>query len=235
MGFRTHQFGQCLMVGHRGAAGLAPENTLPGFALALAHGVDAVELDVRWVHDALLVIHDSTLDRTTDGRGPLSRTNLTRLRALDAGDGARIPLLDEVLAAVPETVGINIEIKGRACAAPLARCLAAHAPRDLLVSSFTHTELRAFRTLCPEVPVAPLFARWRPNIWKTAAALNAWSVNLAAALATPRRVANAHAKRLRVLCYTVNDPIRAQRLISMGVDGLFTDFPDGRLLADPAG
>ncbi len=235
MGFRTHEFGQCLVVGHRGAAGLAPENTLPGFALAVAQGVDAVELDVRWVHDALLVIHDSTLERTTNGRGPLTRTSLERLRELDAGGGARIPLLDEVLAAVPDAVGINIEVKGKACAAPLARCLAAHRQRDLLVSSFAHAELHAFHALRPEVPVAPLFSRWRTSAWNTAAALNAWSVNLAAALATPRRVAIAHQNGLRVLCYTVNDPARAQRLIRMGVDGLFTDFPDGRLTTDPAG
>ena len=79
------------IIGHRGAAGLEPENTLRSFSRAVRLGVDAVELDVHWVHDELIVIHDDTLERTTNGTGPLDSISLAELRELDAGAGERIP------------------------------------------------------------------------------------------------------------------------------------------------
>lgn len=217
-------------MGHRGAAGLAPENTLPSFELAVTHGCRAVELDVRWVHGELLVMHDATLDRTTNGQGRLDQVSLEELRRLDAGGGAQIPTLQEVLAVLPGHVGVNIELKGAATAAPVAAVLGARERPNVLVSSFDLARLTDFHRLCPGAPIAPLFARWRPDAWQIADRLRAWSINLAVKLATKRRIALAHERGLRVLAYTVNDKRTAARLASRGVDGLFTDFPDGRLL-----
>lgn len=115
MGFRAAR----LIIGHRGAAGLAPENTLAGFARAAALGVHGVELDVHCVHGHLLVIHDDRLDRTTSGRGELATLDIGELRALDAGNGQPIPCLREVFESLPAEVGINVELKGPDTGAPV--------------------------------------------------------------------------------------------------------------------
>src|SRR4051794_29972802 len=101
-----------LIIGHRGAAGLEPENTLRSFARAIEIGVDAIELDVYCVDDRLVVIHDDTLERTTNGRGEVMKSTFAALRQLDAGRGERIPTLEEVFAAVPERLTVNVELKG---------------------------------------------------------------------------------------------------------------------------
>ena len=212
------------IVGHRGAAGLEPENTLAGFAKAVALSVDAVELDVHLVEGELVVIHDDTVDRTTDGTGAAAELGLARLRALDAGNGQLIPLLDEVLAAVPPDVGINVELKGKDTAVPTAKRLRGK-QRPLLVSSFDHDELRRFHAACPDIPCAPLFSRWRSPM-ATAKELNAISINIGDRLATPERIAAIREEGFACLVYTVNDPDRARALRGFGASGVFTDFPD---------
>jgi glycerophosphoryl diester phosphodiesterase len=229
MGFLQHQFGDCLMIGHRGAGGMAPENTLSSFAMAVQQGVDGIELDIHWAHDTLWVIHDDTLNRTTNAKGTLSDHTADALRQFDAGNGDRIPTLAEVFAATPPHVGINIELKGTGCVAPLAALLREQGDRDVLVSSFRHHELADFHRLAPQIAVGPLFSRWQRDAWDIASQLQAWSVHLAARLVTRPRVDTAHAKGLRLLTYTVNSPAAAKRLMNYGVDGIFTDFPDGRL------
>ena len=102
-----------LCIGHRGACGHEPENTLRSIRRALELGAHGVEIDVRLVHGELLVMHDAKLDRTTNGRGYLARKSLEVLRALDAGQGERIPTLREVFETVHRRAFINIELKGR--------------------------------------------------------------------------------------------------------------------------
>jgi len=215
-----------VIIGHRGAAGLAPENTLPGFRRAYACGASAVELDVYVVEDEPVVIHDATLQRTTNGTGPVMGQTLAALRALDAGDGWPVPLLSEVIAELPAGVGLNVELKGPETAAPVARELARHPGLDCLVSSFTHPELRRFRELDEHTAVAPLFARWRPDAWRVAAGLNARAINLSRKAATRERLAEARRRGLQTFIYTVNDLGEARRLIAWGAAGLFTDYPD---------
>ena len=214
-----------LLIGHRGAAGLAPENTLASFAKAVALGVDGVELDVRLVEDELVVIHDERVDRTTDGSGLVGELSLAQLRRLDAGAGERIPTLTEVLAAVPSRCLVNVELKGAGTAASVARTLGGER-RPLLVSSFDHGELAQFHALCPDVPCAPLIGRWQAGLERVAKSLDASAVNLADRLASAERVAKIASWGCRSLVYTVNDAQRAQRLKGMGVAGVFTDYPD---------
>jgi glycerophosphoryl diester phosphodiesterase len=233
MGFHQHRFGQCLIIGHRGAAGLAPENTLPAFALAARHCADAIELDIRFAHNILWVIHDATLDRTTDAVGRLEDHTAAQLRRVNAGGGAHLPTLEQVLEATPAEIGINIELKGAGCAAPLAVLLQGYPGRDLLVSAFSLEELYEFQRLCPHVRRAPLFSRWHTDLWDIARDLGSWSINLPTRLASVRRVDRAHAIGLRLMVYTVNQARVAQRLIGYGVDGVFTDYPDGRLTRRP--
>lgn len=215
-----------VVIGHRGAAGLAPENTLPSFRRAYACGVNAVELDVYLVEGELVVIHDDTLERTTNGAGAVLGVSLAALRNLDAGDGARVPLLSEVVAELPASVGLNVELKGPATAAPVAEFLSRHPRLDVVVSSFDHDQLRTFRELSPAARVAPLFGRWRPNVWRTATELEAWSINLSRRVVTGARLAAARQRGLKTFVYTVNDLEEAQRLVAMGATGVFTDYPD---------
>jgi len=215
-----------LVIGHRGAAGLVAENTLPSFQRAFDCGVGAVELDVYAVEGELLVIHDDTLERTTNGSGEVIDQPLAALRRLDAGGGWPIPLLAEVVSILPAGVGINIELKGPDTAGPVAEFLSRESLTEVLVSSFDHAELDRFRSLAPAVPVAPLFSRWDDNAWRIAEAMNAWSINLSRRIATPARLARARAAGLRTLIYTVNDLGEARTLIGLGATGIFTDYPD---------
>ena len=215
-----------LIIGHRGAAGLEPENTLRSFARALDIGVDAIELDVYCVDGQLVVIHDDTLERTTNGQGEVMATAFDALRRLDAGKGERIPTLEEVFALVGDRVTVNIELKGNATALPSARCIASHRDVDALVSSFDHDELALFRQAAPLAKVAPLFHRTSPRMFDVADALKAWSINLSLKLATADRLREIAGRGYRSLVYTVNDTSVAHQLKSAGAAGVFTDYPD---------
>ena len=214
-----------LLIGHRGASGLAPENTLASFARAVALGVDGVELDVRLADGEIVVIHDDRVDRTTNGSGLVSEMAFDALRSLDAGEGERIPTLAEVLAAVPENVAINVELKGDGTAGPVAEMLAG-CERPLLVSSFDHAALARFHAACPAVPCAPLLHHWRRGAEAVARSLDAWAVNIANRIATPAHIAAIRSWGYRCLVYTVGDVARARELEALGANGVFTDYPD---------
>lgn len=227
-----------LVIGHRGAAGLCPENTLAGFARAVELGVDGVELDVHMAGSEVVVIHDERVDRTTDGTGRVSEIGFAELRRLDAGDGQRIPTLGEVLELLPRHVMANIELKGSGTALPVARIVGdlTGGPRSdlppVLVSSFDHDELRRFREIRPCVPCAPLVGRWSDDLESTVRMLDAWSVNLSQRAATQAHVRMVRSWGRRCLVFTVNDPARTHALGAMGVTGVFADYPD-RLVEDP--
>ena len=216
-----------VIIGHRGAAGLAPENTLPSFEKAVACGVQAVELDVHLCEEQLVVIHDDTLERTTNGTGSVATTRLAELRALDAGGGARVPLLEEVLDVLPETTGVNIELKGSGTALPLAAFLPSPPPRrSIILSSFDHDALREFRSARDDYPLAPLFGRWRRDALAVALEFGSGYINLSGRIVTDERLEAICGAGLRALVYTINDPAVARRLIGAGAWGVFTDLPD---------
>lgn len=219
------------LVGHRGAAGLVAENTLPSFQKAAALGANAVELDVYAVDSELLVIHDDTLRRTTNGRGRVMGSSLDKLRALDAGmdtaKGAQIPLLSEVLATLPSNVAVNIELKGPQTAEPVVRALAALQPRQqILVSSFEHKQLARFRELDQQTAVAPLFHTSKRGMLDIAASLDACAINLNVKIASKARLQQIRSAGFGALIYTVNNLRSARRLARDGATGVFTDFPD---------
>ena len=170
------------IIGHRGAAGLAPENTLGGFATALQLGCPMLELDVHLARDngqgqQLVVIHDEQLQRTTNGNGPVNGYTVAKLKELDAGSGAKIPLLEEVTDLIRKhneqlecSVRLNIELKGDDTAAPVAAFLQDNPDLDALVSPFQHQELARFRMLDPTTAVAPLYGRYDSAWHETAKA-----------------------------------------------------------------
>lgn len=230
------------VIGHRGAAARAPENTLAGFRRAKALGCAWVEFDARLTGDGALVLcHDPTLDRTTDGAGLVSAQPLAIIQRCDAGrrfgptfSGERVPTLDEALGLCAELgLGANIEIKadpGRqyATAAAVAGTLQRMHGRlpDLLVSSFDPWALAALRARNPDVPLGQLFRGVRRNWAKRAARLGCVVIGANHHRLRPRRVAEIRAAGCQIAAYTVNDPARARRLYRWGVTSVFSDAPD---------
>lgn len=226
-----------LVIGHRGARGHAPENTLLSIDTGIKLGAHWVELDVQQLGDELLLMHDLRLDRTTNGRGLLAEYTFEELRRLDAGQGQQIPTLQEALDLVDQRVGVNIELKTwGGCASAVARVLRDYLadgwPAERLqVSSFHLPELWEFRQLLPEVPVGALVCGV-PLDWAGAAAeLGAASLNISDEFVDDKLVTDAHARGLKVYAYTVNHPDDVRSLRAQGVDGIFTDFPDRALEA----
>ncbi|MGI9324576.1 MAG: glycerophosphodiester phosphodiesterase [Pseudomonadales bacterium] len=223
---RPRQTPTPLIFGHRGAAGLIAENTLPSFVRALELGVDGVELDVRLGREHLWVMHDATLTRTTGVEGRLEDYDPLALRKLDAGAGASIPHLAEVLELIPSQVQINIELKGPDTAGPVFELTRALPQSQFLISSFDHQQLQHYRDLGGTARIGILLDKWQSEILATARRLDAWSFNLAHRITTQPRIERIHRWGYKVLVYTVNQLRSARRLQRYGVDGLFTDRPD---------
>lgn len=221
-----------LSIGHRGACGHEPENTLRSFRRALELGADGVEADVRLANGELVVIHDATFNRTTNGRGRVSRKTFEALRQLDAGGGEQIPTLREVIETVNRRAFLNVELKGRGTAEPTLRLLREFLDRswrsdDFLISSFNRRTLRKFAELANgEFPIGLLFTGMPRGIQKLAREFQAVSIHPTPRWTTPRLVKKAHQLGLRVFPYTVNLSKNLARMRALGVDGVFTDFPD---------
>lgn len=223
-------------VAHRGASGLEPENTLRAFEAAIRQGATWLELDVRLVHGRLLVIHDQTLDRTTDGAGNLADHPLEALRALDAGQGQRIPFLEEVLDLAAGRARLVIEVKdGQATAALVSVLRDAIAggrwrPERLLISAFDDHVLERTRALEPAIPVALLADKGAGNeVLEAAARLGAEAVHISRWSARGRFVAAAHARGLAVGVYPVHRLWEYRLMHRLGVDSIFTDHPERAL------
>lgn len=221
-----------LCIGHRGAKGHLPENTLPSFAHAIELGCDWIELDVYLVGGELVVIHDSKVDRTTDGTGAVEAFSFDELRRLDAGNGAQIPTLKEVTDLVDKRCGVNVELKGDNTAGPVSEhlnnlCDQGWQREQFLISSFSHQELAQAD---PKFRRGALFGRRMADEWQRAANLGAYSVNFGLKDVDETLVNLAHEKGYHILVYTVNDPKDIERMIALGVDGMFSDYPD-RILA----
>lgn len=230
------------VVGHRGAAAAAPENTLESLRLAAEQGAAMVEFDVKLTADGTLILmHDDELDRTTTGHGAVAATALADIRGLDAGGwfadswhGAGVPTLEEAIGLLEECgLNANIEIKpcpGREVetAAAVVACLRRHWPEGRprpLLSSFARDSLAAARDGAPEIPRGLLL--WgKPADWSVAArSLDCASVHCAAEDMTPEWAAEIGRLGYGLAVYTVNDPALAARLRGWGVDSIITDDP----------
>lgn len=229
-----------LIVGHRGARGLAPENTLPAFEVAAELEIDGVEFDVQRTADGVLVVfHDDTVERTTTGTGPLAELTLEQVRALDAGArfdgrfaGTRVPTLREALEYLKTTrLLLFIELKDpwrfpgmeQQCV-DLVRELGL-GPRTQF-RSFYHDALHTLYRIAPEIAISELWDDRLPAddevTFKT--------VDAPHQLLTPHNIRHMQARGQQVTAWTVNDLERARTLAGAGIDGLCTDYPD-RLLA----
>ncbi|MBI2756607.1 MAG: glycerophosphodiester phosphodiesterase [Chloroflexi bacterium] len=243
-----------LIFGHRGASGVAPENTLLAFQTALDQGADGIELDAQLSADGQVVaIHDATLDRTTNGHGLVGAHTLAQLKALDAsswfrgGDGApashsdcRIPTLTEVFDLVRGTRAIvNVEIKTdqplgerRLVSAVVEAIARSGLNRQVLLSSFNPISLWHLRRLDPRLPIALLYSNDQPlrtgGRWAEPL-VRPNALNPTYRMATPEHVAAAHARGQRVNVWTVNEEADLRRAAAAGVDGVITNYPDRAL------
>lgn len=227
-----------LITAHRGACRSAPENTLAAFEAAAALGVDAVEVDTKLTRDGqAVVIHDQTLERTTNGRGRVRLHTLAELEALEAGAhfgpeyaGERVPSLARVLEAVAGRLLINIEIGNYASprdALPRAvveTVRACGVERRVLFASFNPLALRAARRLAPEIPCAlllmPRLPRWQRWLFPRMASFEFEHFQEGLIPPTWRP-----GGRRRRVAWVVNEPPRMRDLLRQGVHGLITDEP----------
>ncbi|MEM7364886.1 MAG: glycerophosphodiester phosphodiesterase family protein [Pseudomonadota bacterium] len=212
-------------IGHRGAMGYEPENTLVSFQRAIDLNCDMVELDVYAVDNHLVVIHDDRVDRTTDGRGAVMSHSFDALRRLDAGKQQQIPTLGEVLDLCLGRVHVNIELKGPNTADPVSRFLNQNYVKhtdDLLLSSFDHAELARAD---PRYQRGPLFGK-AANYLQMVRHLDAVAVHCHHKLINQTMLDTLHAESLNVFAYTVNDPQQIADFRATGVDGVFTNYPD---------
>lgn len=220
-----------LIIGHRGASAEMPENTLAAFALAQEQGAAGIELDVQLSADGqVVVIHDHTVDRTTNGTGRVSAMSLAQLQELDAGQGQTIPTLDEVFETFGPNLLYNVELKNSGrhnaelAAAVADRIAAHHLERHTLVSSFSPLAVRhARRHLTRTTPVAHL----RQYGWQrfVHSLIPAAADHPHHTLVNEKSMAWARRRGLRVHVWTVDDPGRAQQLVALGVHGIITNRP----------
>ena len=228
------------IVGHRGAAGVAPENTLPSFEAAWAAGVDWVETDVRLTRDAVPVLmHDATLDRTTTGQGAVSAVTWDELRRLDAGirfapdfAGTRVPRLADLLAAAAGRSGVLIELKADTERADLlvqrvlAAVEAARATASVRLISFEPELLELIRRANPDAALPTgLIASTAEGLVETARRLGCAAIHPRLTALCPELVAAARAAELRVNTWTANTAEQVRQAIDCGVDEITTDFP----------
>jgi glycerophosphoryl diester phosphodiesterase len=218
--------------GHRGARGHAPENTLRSVRQALDLGAGGIEVDVRWADGQLMVIHDDSLERTTDGFGLVAEKSFAYLRSLDAGEGERIPTLAEIFDAVRRRAIINVELKGAGTAEPVVRIIEHYVRKqgwqygDFLVSSFDLAQIRSAKSFLPAIRTGALIKKVPPGQAEFAARLGAWSLHPSKQCVTSGLVADAHRHGLKVFVYTVNRPSDIALMNRLGVDGVFTDYPE---------
>lgn len=227
-------------IGHRGAAGTHPENTMASFRRAKELGCHGVEFDVHRTRDGhLVVIHDETLDRTTTGKGLVMTQTLEEVRKVDAGSwkgaqfaGERVPTLSELIADTPDDFLLFLELKAGSLYYPnieedVVRTIReSGAAARFQVSSFDHHALQKLHQLMPELPLGMLFADNPLDPVGMAKAIGASALHPAWQWVTPHMVQSAHAAGLQVNAWTCNQPEAIARMKQFGVDGIMSDYPD---------
>lgn len=225
-----------IIVGHRGVAGHAPENTLRAFQQALKLGLTHVEMDVRLTKDAVPVImHDATVAKLTHGNEPISELSLQEVRALKVPSGREIPTLVQVLDLVDRKLALLIEIKVREAVGPVLDQVEARGlSNDVLLAAFDTEALIAAKRRAPHVktcllfrhPIGFLFRRREKELWAAVEDTRCDYIGPRYNVVSHQLVERAHALGRKVYAYHANTRRRGQRLLSLGVDAIGTDNPE---------
>lgn len=233
---------QPIIFAHRGASAHAPENTLAAFELALAQNADAIELDVKLSADGqVMVIHDTTVNRTTGSHGRVTDLSLAQLKSLDAGSffssqysGEKIPTLQEVFEAVGQRIFINVELtnyntpRDRLVETVCALVKDLGLQKHVMFSSFFASNLSKARAYLPDVPrgllaFSGLLGAWARSFGFAFGRYQALHPNIQDV--TPQQIQRVHRLQRRIHVWTVNAPQDMRRLFQWGVDAVFTDDP----------
>ncbi len=219
------------IIAHRGLSGLEPENTLRAITAALDEKVDGIEIDLFEIEGKIIVIHDRILGRTTSEIGRLTDHSFKHLRTLDVGKGEKIPTLDEALTLINGRTIIHLELKCINNTALLFSYLdnaikntPITAPR-IIISSFNQHILNEIHQQRPEFPIAALTSCIPLDYAKFAQDLNAYAVNVHLNSINQKFVSDAHHRGLKILVYTVDHKADIKEMINIGVDGIFSNFP----------
>ena len=213
-------------IAHRGASGLEPENTLRSFRRAEEEAADALELDLRVTRDGhLVVLHDPTVNRTTNGTGPVHELTLAEVRRLDGGLGERVPTFGEVLETT--TLPIHAELKVLEAAEPLASVILEEDAAERVTPISFHSEaLRRVKRVLPDQPVGLVFPGAPPEGAGRARAVGADFVSLKSVHLDAEAVERCQRADLKVTAWTVNEPGQMRRVMEWGAEGIATDRPD---------
>ena len=218
-----------IIVGHKGAAGYAPENTITSFKTAIDIGCDRTELDVRLSKDnQLVVIHDDEVSRLTDGTGLVNEMTLSELQELKCAGNEHIPTLQEVVDVCKDKIDLQIELKAEGTPQPVSDLIARNGIEDqVVITSFQADLLAEIKKLNPRLRVGLLFRTEEvmADIWNLINSIPLDFLAPFSGIITTEFVAKAHSLGQRVYAYRVNDKELADKLIAMGVDELGTDFP----------
>jgi glycerophosphoryl diester phosphodiesterase len=222
-----------LNIGHRGAKGHTAENTLASFEKALSLGADGIELDVHLSADGeIIVVHDETVDRTTNGKGRVGDLSLSQLKHLKIDGRLEIPTLSETIAFIPKNKLLNIELKVKMAAKPVMHLIEKyiaeedHDYKQFLVSSFDWVALKEIREANPEIPLGVLTETDLELAIGFSQSIKAETIHPYFHLLTIENTRQMQEMGFGVFPWTVNESEDLERLKSFGVNGIITDFPD---------
>ena len=222
-----------LKIGHRGAKTYIAENTLASIEKALELGVDAIEIDVhKCTSGELVVFHDFTLDRMTNGSGEVAKHTLEQLKNLKVNNQYEIPTLEDVLNTIDKKCMLNIELKGRDTALKTCKIVEDYIETKqwnldhFLISSFQHQELEDVYNYNKQLRLGVLTKASVVEAIEFAETINAFAIHPNVALVTKNNVSLAQSKGYKVLIWTVNDQPTIERMKPYGVDGIISDNPD---------
>ncbi len=222
-----------LVIGHRGAMGHETENTLASVQKALDLGVDMIEIDVFKISSGeLVVFHDQTVDRLTNGPGNIEEYNISDLSRLILDGGHRIPMLQDVLKLIDNKVALNIELKGANTADKVNHTIDFYtksrgwSPENFIISSFNWDELRTMRKLNKDVAIAVLTEDNPLDAITVATELNAVAINPYFESLDTDIVTKIKQAGFKIYTWTVNEPEDIANMKALGVDGIITNFPE---------
>ena len=232
-----------IKIAHRGASGHEPENTLRAFEKAIELGADMIEFDVHVCKSGeAVVMHDATVDRTTNGKGEIVGKALKELKSLDAGKGEKIPTLEEVLNLIDRKTKVNIELKRSETAEPVTKIIHNYVLNkdwsydDFLVSSSDFAELKSFFDKKIPVKLGVIIRKGNSGLKNIifrkysyldfAKSINAFSIHFSKFLASSKRIKEARRQGFSVFVWTVNSESEIKKFKARKTDGIFSDFPD---------
>lgn len=216
-----------LIIGHRGAMGYETENTMLSFQKALDLFVDMIEIDVYVIKTGeVVVFHDKTLKRLASSLENIEDLTLEEVKNITLSGNHKIPTLIEVIEFINKRVSINIELKGQNTALPTQKIIENYKNHHFIISSFDWEELKTFRKLNNEIPIALLSQQNHLDAIPMAKKLNAIAINPWFYTLTKHEVDEIHKEGFQVYTYTVNEIVDIKEAIYFGVDGMFCNYPD---------